>query len=350
MIRNSMPPPPGGPAYLSALGARPGQPFGRALLAAVLVIAGSAVTGVVGGLIWAAMAPRVQYQVYTLSPPTAYATNPETSAFIAADGLYCFIAIAGGALIGLIAYLFAIRKYGPVPMAGAVLGAIAAAFLAAWIGHEASGGPGFDHLLATSKPGSFLYAPITLGSHGALAFWPLAAAVVAGGIELTGVLKARRRPPAVVPMPGMESFGMRAYAERPYPGEPYPGEPYVGRTHPGGPNTDVAHTDGLYPGARAEGPYPDAQADGPYSSGQSEGLYPAAHADGPYPDGPNPEAGEGPGHPAEDGRRSWAPAARPSAEEDRHPGLPHLAQNRTPPDSESRGVADGPSGWNRGAD
>jgi hypothetical protein len=217
MIRASMPPPPGGPASPSPPGARPAEQFGRALLAAALVIAGSAVTGVVGGLIWSAVAPRVQYQVYTLSPPTAYATNPETSAFIAADGWYCFIAIAGGALIGLLAYLFAIRRYGPLPMAGAIVGSVAAALIAAWLGHEASGGPGFDHLLATSKPGTFLYAPISLGSHGAVAFWPLAAAAVAGGIELIGVLRARRQAPAAIPMPGMESFGMGPYPAQGWP-------------------------------------------------------------------------------------------------------------------------------------
>ncbi len=110
--------------------------------------------GIIAGLIWAAVAPRVQYQVYTLKPPTAYATNPETSAFIAADGWYCFIALAGGALIGLLGYLFAVRRYGAWPMAGVVVGSIAAAFITQWLGHRQSGGPGFDHLLATSKPGN----------------------------------------------------------------------------------------------------------------------------------------------------------------------------------------------------
>lgn len=273
MIRSNMPPPPGGPASPSALGTQPGQPLRRALLAAVLVIAGSALTGVAGGLIWAAVAPRVQYQVYSLSPqPIAYATNPETSAFIAADGWYCFIALAGGALIGLVAYLFAIRRYGPIPMVGTVLGATAAAFLAAWLGHQASGGLGFDHVLATSKPGTYLYAPISLGSHGALAFWPLAAAVVAGGIELTGVLRARRRSPSgAVPMPGMESFGMR-----------------------------------------------------------------------PYPAGLDREDGAAdlgvPGYRGEDGRGSWAPAARPSPDDDRYPGLPRRDQNGGPLRSEPAGL------------
>ena len=178
--------------------------------------------GLVGGLLWAAVAPRVQYQVYTLKPPTAYATNPETSAFIAADGWYCLIALVGGALIGLLAYLFAIRRYGAWPMAGTVIGSIVAAFIAQWLGHQASGGPGFNQLLATSKPGAYLYAPISLGSQGALAFWPLAAAAVAGGIELVIYMRVRHRVPAGgVAMPGMDSFSTLQYpVSRPDSGQP----------------------------------------------------------------------------------------------------------------------------------
>jgi len=198
------------------------------LLAAVLVLAGSAVIGVAGGLLWAVIAPRVQYQVYTLKPPTAYATNPETSAFIAADGWYCVIGLVGGALIGLLAYFFAVRRYGPLPMASAVAGSIGAAFIAQWLGHEASGGPGFNEVLATSKPGTYLYAPISLGSHGAMAFWPLAAGAVAGGIELFAMMRVRHQVPATsVAMPGMDSFSTRPYPAS-WPDSGQPGAPGAG--------------------------------------------------------------------------------------------------------------------------
>jgi len=194
------------------------QPHGRAAIAAGLIIAASIVIGVAGGLVWAAVAPRVLYQVYTLSPPTAYATNPETSAFIAADGWYCLIAVVGGALIGLLGYRFGVRRYGPVPMAGIVLGATAAAFICEWTGHRQSGGSGFNHVLATSKPGTLLHAPISLGSQGALAFWPLAAAAVAGGIELLGALRARHQAGfEAVPVLGTDAVG-----QQPSPGEAGP--------------------------------------------------------------------------------------------------------------------------------
>lgn len=193
MTDNSVLPPAGGPAMPAAATPRQGQERGRALLAAALVLAGSVLVGLIGGLIWAAAAPRVVYQMYTLKPPTAYAVNPETSAFIAADGWFVGIALVGGAAIGLLAYLFAVRRYGALPMAALVLGSLAAAYVAMWLGHEESGAPGFDHLLATSKPGALLHAPISLGAQGALAFWPIAAAAVAGGCELANVLRERHQ-------------------------------------------------------------------------------------------------------------------------------------------------------------
>lgn len=221
----------------------PGSPAnGRAVIAACLIVMGSAVLGLAAGLVWAAAAPRVVYQVYTLSPPTAYAINPETSAFIAADGWYCLLALIGGALIGLLGYRFAVRRYGPVPMAGIVVGATGAAFLMQWLGPLASGQPGFNRLLATSKPGALLHAPISLGSHGALAFWPLAAAAVAGGIELVGVFRARRQSDyTAIAMPGMAPFAHPATPDRPpsWPGSPEPsaGPDQAGPGPSGGPDT-----------------------------------------------------------------------------------------------------------------
>jgi hypothetical protein len=252
MTDNSMLPPPGGPASPRTAVTRPAPQTGPALLSAVLIVLGSAAVGLAAGLIWAAVAPRVQYQVATLHPPTAYATNPETSAFIAADGWYCAIALVGGALIGLLAYLLAVRRYGALPMTGVVIGSVAAAFIAEWLGHQASGGPGFNGVLATSKPGAYLYAPISLGSHGALAFWPLAAAAVAGGIGLASMLRGRHHAPyGGVPMPGMDSFGMRPYAaERPESGRAQP----QAAGSPAAPAQPGADGSGLH-----GGPGPDAR-------------------------------------------------------------------------------------------
>jgi hypothetical protein len=193
MADNMQLPSPGGPAGYTAVGAQPvGQPS-RALLTAVLFVIAGALLGLVAGAIWAAAAPRVVYQVYSLNPPTAFAINPETDAFIAADGIYTFIALGGGALLGLAGYIFGVRRYGPLPLAGVVLGSLAAAFLARWLGPQLTGSGTFNNLLGSSKPGALLHAPIALGAQGALAFWPVAAALVAGGLELMIGRRARHQ-------------------------------------------------------------------------------------------------------------------------------------------------------------
>jgi hypothetical protein len=199
MADNTQLSPPGGAAGYSAGAVQPGpERPGRGVLVAVLLVAAGAALGLIGGLIWGGLAPRVVYQVYSLKPPTAYAVNPETNAFIAADGIYTFIGLAGGALLGLTGYLFGVRRYGVPPMIGIVAGAIAAAFLAAWIGNVETGGKSFNNTLSTSKAGAYLRAPIQLGSHGAEVFWPVAAALVAGGLELLSFMRARQAggPPA----------------------------------------------------------------------------------------------------------------------------------------------------------
>lgn len=231
MADNMQLPPPGGPAGYSAVAAQPGSTNGRALLAAVLLVVAGALLGLLGGVIWAAAAPRVVYQVYSLHPqPVAYATNAETSAFIAADGIYTFVALGGGALLGLAGYLFGVRRYGPVPMAGVVVGAVAAAFLAKWLGPLLTGQNSFNTQLSSSKPGAFLRAPIALGAHGALAFWPVAAAFVAGGLELISVMRARQLSQGGGPGPTTAAllFGRRPRGQRRLdPPPPGPGEPPV---------------------------------------------------------------------------------------------------------------------------
>lgn len=245
---------------------RPAQ--GRAAIAAGLIIAASVVIGGAGGLVWAAVAPRVLYQVVTLNPPTAYATDPETSAFIAADGWYCLVAVVGGALIGLLGYVFGVRRYGPVPMAGIVVGGTAAAFICEWTGHRRSGGPGFNHVLATSKPGTLLHAPITLGSQGALAFWPLAAAAVAGGIELVGALRARRQAAfEASPVPGADAFDHRPAPDEAGP-RPDPANPEL-PAQPGGPSDERRPGVDLRPGQPAEDPR--GNAGGPDTRGGDPG-------------------------------------------------------------------------------
>jgi len=165
------------------------QPWRGSLLALVAVVLGSALLGALGGIIWARDAPRV---VYVVVSGGAQVVNPETSAFIVADAWFCLIGVAGGVISGLLGYLLAVRRYGAVTMAGILGGGLAAAYVVMWIGQRA-GRAAFESRLVASKPGTLLRAPLMLGAHGALAFWPLAAGLVAGSIEAVSMMQERQR-------------------------------------------------------------------------------------------------------------------------------------------------------------
>jgi hypothetical protein len=187
---------------------RSGRPAGHAgrssaaggILGALAILVGSGLIGLVGGLLWTHLAPRAVYVV--VARGSADVVNPETSAFIAADAWYCLIGAIGGLTIGLIGYLFAVRRYGPVPMAAILAGSVIAGFTARWLG-EHQGLHQFDRQLVTVHQGTMLHAPLALAgdtsaaiwppvaSLPAVAFWPLAACVVAGGIVFIGMLRDR---------------------------------------------------------------------------------------------------------------------------------------------------------------
>jgi hypothetical protein len=170
-------------------------PAGRRVIATAAGIAvGGAILGLAAGYAWAALAPRAVFMVS--APGVAYVVNPETSAFITADAWYALVAAVGGIIIGVAGYLAGVRRYGPVPVAGVLAGATAAAFAAAWTGRNA-GLAAFHHQLAAARPGALIRQPVTLGAHGALAFWPLAAGAAVAVAELIVALRDRRHQAAL---------------------------------------------------------------------------------------------------------------------------------------------------------
>lgn len=148
------------------------------------------VLGVAAGFLWIAVAPR-PYLVMT-GRGAAAVVNAESSAFVAADGWYCLICLAGGAISGLAGYLMAVRGSRPAGMAVVLLSALAAGLITLMIG-EHWGQAAYHHLLATLPAGTHLYASLSLGAGSAIAFWPLGAGIMAGGLELSDVLRERRQ-------------------------------------------------------------------------------------------------------------------------------------------------------------
>jgi hypothetical protein len=141
----------------------------------VAALAGSAILGLVAGLIWAAVAPRALLQ--EVATGEAELANVETHAYIVADAWFCLIAAVGGVITGTLGHRFGIRRTGWPAAAGLVLGAVAASLVALWIGENIGLGT-YHHLLATSRTGVFFNSSLALGAKSALAFWPLFTSVV----------------------------------------------------------------------------------------------------------------------------------------------------------------------------
>lgn len=164
------------------------------LAAAAAVAGGTALLGLAAGYGWAAVAPRAL--LVMTSHGAAALVNVETGAYFGADVAFCLICLAGGVVSGALGYLLAVRRHGPVAMAGVLAGALAAAFVARWTGQQ-SGLAAFHHLLATLPPGARLRDALTLRAAPALAAWPLAAGLTAGAIELAAT---RSRQPSLPPL------------------------------------------------------------------------------------------------------------------------------------------------------
>ncbi|MCW2893814.1 MAG: hypothetical protein JWO75_3303 [Actinomycetia bacterium] len=157
------------------------DPRGTRLTAAwvVAVLAGSAVLGLLGGLIWGEFAPRAMLQ--EVGTGTAQVINAETRAFFGADVWFCAIAVVAGLLTGVLGYRFAVaHREGAARAAVAaalILGALAGEFVMLWLG-EQMGLSAYNHELASSANGTLFSGSLALGSKTALTFWPLFTAIV----------------------------------------------------------------------------------------------------------------------------------------------------------------------------
>lgn len=160
-------------------------------------LAGSAVLGLLAGLIWGVAAPRAQLQ--EVSAGAAELVHAETRAFIEADAWFCAIAVVAGLLTGILGYRFLIARRGDGGRAaatvGLVLGAVAGAFVMQWLGDQI-GLSAFNHQIVSSAKGTLFNASLGLGAKSALAFWPLITSIVI----LVAEWATRRGPGDPVPL------------------------------------------------------------------------------------------------------------------------------------------------------
>lgn len=145
----------------------------------VAVLVGSAVLGLLGGVIWGEFAPRAMLQ--EIGTGTAQVINAETRAYFGADVWFCAITVVAGLLAGLLGYRFAVSPRDGTARAAVaaalIIGALAGELVMLWLG-ERIGLSAYNHDLASSASGTLFSGSLALGSKSALTFWPLFTAIV----------------------------------------------------------------------------------------------------------------------------------------------------------------------------
>ncbi len=145
--------------------------------AAVVTVA-VALGGVLLGLLWLWLAPRVPLVGnVTGNSWVVYLKDTEGEQAIGVDGTFTLLAVGFGVLSAAVVFL--LRRRGGVPLvvalcAGALLGSLLAWRLGVWLGPQ-------QDVVAHARSvgeGKTFPAPLRLGAKGALLAWPLAALVV----------------------------------------------------------------------------------------------------------------------------------------------------------------------------
>ncbi len=171
---------PEGPEVTGLPSSPGGRPTARsAVVWSVALLAGSAALGLLGGLIWGEVAPRVLLQ--EVSAGTAEIVNTETRAFFGADAWFSGIAVVAGLLTGLLGYRLAVAPRDGAARASValalILGAVAGGFTMMWAGGQI-GLSSFNRQLGSSPAGTLFPSSLALGAKSALALWPLFTALV----------------------------------------------------------------------------------------------------------------------------------------------------------------------------
>ncbi|MER8182532.1 DUF2567 domain-containing protein [Kitasatospora sp. NPDC094015] len=167
------PPPAGGPT----------EPAGRSAAALLsegrvgaLTFLACAVLGVLMGLLWFWLAPRVMFQV---SGNQILYMDPEGEQRAGADAVFALLGLGAGLLTAVGAFLLTRGRGGGIAVAvGLALGGLAGSVAAWQLG--AALGPTSDlpaHARQVGDGGTFS-APLELGAHGALLVWPMTAMVL----------------------------------------------------------------------------------------------------------------------------------------------------------------------------
>ncbi|GAA0894930.1 MULTISPECIES: magnesium transporter [Streptomyces violaceusniger group] len=173
----------------------PGPELRAELVQASLVAIAVAVSGVLLGLLWLWLAPKVPL---VSDGSAVYLKNSEGEDAVGADGMFTLLGLAFGAVSAIIVFL--LFRHGGIALVvglaiGGVLASVIAWRLGVWLG------PTSDvvaHAKAAGKGVTF-DGPLKLGAKGALLAWSVAAMVI--HLALTGLFGPRDPEPALPPAP-----------------------------------------------------------------------------------------------------------------------------------------------------
>ncbi len=123
----------------------------RELLISLAVAATLAALGPPLGLLWRAVAPRVEF---VMTDQGAATVQAEPEGFVAADGWFVLITFTIGLVAAIMVWALLRRRRGPLVMLGLVVGCVVGGVLTAWIGHQI----GYAHY-------RYLITHATVGTH-----------------------------------------------------------------------------------------------------------------------------------------------------------------------------------------
>ncbi|MFE9447699.1 AAA family ATPase [Streptomyces sp. NPDC006739] len=149
---------------------------------AAVITVGVALGGVLLGLLWCWLAPRVPLVGDEVGKSwVVYLKDTEGEQAVGADGTFTLLALAFGAVTAAVVFL--LRRRGGVPLVvalgvGGLLGSLLAWRLGIWLGPQSDV---LAHAKAVGKGVTFA-APLKLGAKGTLLAWPFAAVLVHLGL------------------------------------------------------------------------------------------------------------------------------------------------------------------------
>ncbi|MCJ0868290.1 hypothetical protein [Streptomyces sp. AP-93] len=161
--------------------------------AAIALVTG--VAGVLLGLLWVWLAPRVQF---VSNGEAVFLRDTESEARIGADGTFLLLSVGFGVLSALGVFLWR-RGGGAAQVIGLAVGSVFATLVGWRVGLWL--GPTSDLAAAARKAGKGVpfEAPLELLAHGALLGWPMAAVVV--HLALTALWGTRDPAPELAMWP-----------------------------------------------------------------------------------------------------------------------------------------------------